>query len=91
MTTTATEARSKFNAMIESRTLDQSIATLTLNDESTVEGMMVRVALINHIEKISPAIAAWVADFYDKDDDHTNWDIDYRDAILLAHDETRAA
>lgn len=90
-TATAATARTKFTAMIESRTLEQAISALTLNDSSTVEGMMIRVALINHIEKINPAIAAWVSDFYNEDDEHPNWDIDYPDAILLAHDETQAA
>lgn len=91
MTTTATTARTKFNNMIESRTLDQAISALLLVDDTTTEGMMIRVALINHIEKISPVIAAWVSDFYDQEDDHPNWDIDYPDAILLARDTLKVA
>lgn len=86
---TKTTARQKFDAMIESRTLTQAISDLTVNtkNESTTEGMMIRVALIGHIEKLSPAIAAWVSDFYDGEDDAPCWDIDYPDAILLARAE----
>jgi len=83
-------AREKFTAMVESRTLDQAISALVLNDSGTVEGMMIRTALIRHIETISPAIAEWVANFYPDDFESPIWDIDYPDAILLARDAVAA-
>jgi len=88
-TKTAT-AREKFTAMVESRTLDQAISALVLVDCSTTEGMMIRTALIHHIENTSPAIEAWVSDFYTGEDDAACWDIDYPDAILLARDAVAA-
>jgi hypothetical protein len=85
----ATALRIKFNSMIATRNLDQAITALAINDESTAEGMMIRVALINHIENLSPAIKAWVMDFYGEEG-LDNESVDYRDAILLARDEVAA-
>jgi hypothetical protein len=79
--------RRKFNTLVESRTLNEAISALTLVDSSTREGMMVRVALIKHIENISPAIADWLENFYDGPDEDHCWKVDYADAILLAKDE----
>jgi hypothetical protein len=77
-------ARQRFTAMVESRTVDQAISALVLTDTSTAEGMMVHAALISHIEKSSPAIAEWVANFYPSDFSSPLWDVAYVDAILLA-------
>jgi len=85
-TTTPLPARVRFDAMIESRTLDQSVSVLLLADTTTAEGMMIRTALIKHIETLSPAIEEWVSDFYSGPDEDPRWDIDYPDAILLARD-----
>jgi hypothetical protein len=48
--------------------------------------MMVHAALISHIEKSSPAIAEWVANFYPDDFSSPLWDVAYVDAILLARE-----
>jgi hypothetical protein len=90
MTVTEATAREKFDALIETRTLDQAISDLSLVDDSTTEGMMIRVALIYHIENLSPAIKAWVDEFYSGPDEDPRWNIDYPDAILLARDATRS-
>ena len=81
---TATTLRNKFNAMIDSRTLDQATTELLLVDTTTAEGMMIRVGYIKSIENRFPAIAEWVSNFYDGDDDAPCWDIDYPEAIMLA-------
>lgn len=78
--------RQRFTAMVESRTVDQAISALVLTDTGTVEGMMVHAALISHIEKSSPAIAEWVANFYPDDFSSPLWDVAYVDAILLARE-----
>lgn len=87
-TTKATAARTKFNAMLHSMTLDQAASALILvASPKTEEEMMVRIGLIKSIEDRFPAIAAWVNNFYDGDDDAPCWDVEYSDAILLAKEE----
>lgn len=82
----ATALRTKFEAMIDARTLNQATTDLILVDDTTAEGMMIRIGLIKSIEKRFPAITAWINNFYDGEDDDPCWDIDYPEAILLARD-----
>ena len=81
---TATTLRTKFNDMIDSRTLDQATTELLLVDDTTEEGMMIRLGYIRSIEKRFPAIAEWLNNFYDGEDDAPCWNIDYPEAIILA-------
>lgn len=82
MNTTTT--RQKFEAMIDSRSLEQSASDLLLLDDSTEVGMMIRVGIINSVEKRFPQIAEWIADFYPEDEEDPRWDVDYPEALALA-------
>lgn len=77
-------ARQKFEAMIDSRSLEQTVSDLLLVDHSTEEGMMIRIGIISSVERRFPAIAAWISDFYSGDDDDPRWDVDYPEALMLA-------
>lgn len=77
-------ARQKFEAMIDSRSLEQSVSDLLLVDDSTTEGMMIRVGIINSVEKRFPAVAAWIADFYPEDEEDPRWELDYPEVLVLA-------